>query len=171
MKCYFEHFVITRFQCLHQHLRCPNLTFLRFCLGHGCIHCRILFHQIPFYSLTKSTPQYLMNFIYRGFCNRTGSVHILGTLYCRHFQKILIILFHEMRIDTGELYFADCRQYVIIYQTDISSISRNTPFIMSVNLYILFKEFFQNRAFGNLEFPDGYFILYFFFPFFSILLC
>ena len=76
-----------------------------------------------------------------------------------------------MRIDTGELYFADCRQDVIINQTDISGISRNTPFIMSVNSYILFKEFFQRSAFGNLKFPDGHFILYFFFPFFSILLC
>ena len=112
-----------------------------------------------------------MNFIYRGFCNRTGSVHVLGTLYCRHFQKILIILFHEMRIDTGELYFADCRQYVIIYQTDISGISRNTPFIMSVNFYILFNKFFQNRAFRNLEFPNGHFVLYFFLSSFCILLC
>ena len=59
-----------------------------------------------------------------------------------------------MRIDTGELYFADCRQDVIIYQTDISGISRNTPFIMSVNSYILFKEIFQSSTFGNLNFPD-----------------
>ena len=64
-----------------------------------------------------------------------------------------------MRIDTGELYFADCRQDVIIIQTDISGISRNTPFIMSVNSYILFKEFFQSSALGNLKFPDTFFTL------------
>ena len=53
MKCYFEPFILTRIDCLHQHFRSPDFTLLSFILRQCRICCRILVHHIPLYRLKQ----------------------------------------------------------------------------------------------------------------------
>lgn len=54
MKSYFEHFVITGFQCLHKHICWPDFTLLLLCFWSNCIHIQAISHYIPLYRLGET---------------------------------------------------------------------------------------------------------------------
>ena len=90
-------------------------------------------------------------------------IHISVALYCRHFQKACVILFHEMVIDFRQRSFTDCWKDIVIDQSNISIISRDSPFIMSIDSDILPHKFFHPGTFRDNKGSKRLFIFNFFF--------
>ena len=135
MKCYFEHFIITGFKGLHQHLCCPYFTHFLFGFGYSRINSRILFHQIPFDSLPKTIPKDFINLIHGRLCDFPCSIRFPGTLNLRHFKQLLIIFLHEMCIYGRQPGTAYSRDNVIIYKSDIS-VNKSIPPIYHAHIFL-----------------------------------
>ena len=112
-----------------------------------------------------------MYLIYCTFRDCSCPIRILRTLHCRHFKKILIILLHKMRVDACQFGISDCRKNIIIYQSNITGVSSNPPFVMSIYLHILFNQFFYGSTLWDFKFSDRLLVLDFLFSFFCFFLC
>ena len=105
--------IITNFQSTEQRFGCPDITFLGSVLGQGSVNAGILFHEFPFYSLLKGTPQNLMN---RTDCTGGNKLvlllptHRVSSLI---FEQPLIIPLDHAGGDILQLHRADERSYVI----------------------------------------------------------
>ena len=101
-----------------------------------------------------------MYLIYCTFHDCSCPIRILRALYRRHFKKILLML-----VKFGISY---CEKNVIIYQSNITRISSNTPLIMSIYLHILFNQFFYGSTLWDLKFSNRLLVLDFLFSFFCV---
>ena len=170
MKCNFQPFVFTCINCLHQHFRCPDFPFFCFVLRKCCIYCRVLVHHFPLYGLSETAPQNLVDLMHCRCGDHFVLIHISGALYCRHFQKTCVILFHEMVIDFRQRSFTDCWKDIVIDQSNISIIGRDSPFIMSIDSDILPHKFFHPGTFRDNKGSKRLFIFNFFFSLFCFFL-
>lgn len=75
-----------------------------------------------------------------------------------------------MRIDARQFGISDCRKNIIIYQSNITGVSSNTPLVMSIYLHILFNQFFYGSTLWNFKFSDRLLVLDFLFSFFCFFL-
>ena len=75
-----------------------------------------------------------------------------------------------MRVDACQFGISDCRKNIIIYQSNITGVSSNTPFVMSIYLHILFNQFFYGSTLWNFKFSDRLLILDFLFSLFRLFL-
>lgn len=60
-----------------------------------------------------------------------------------------------MRVDACQFGISDCRKNIIIYQSNITGVSSNPPFVMSIYLHILFNQFFYGSTLWDFKFSDN----------------
>ena len=127
--------ILTNLKSMEESGSIPDLTFLCFRFRDGCIDCRVLFNQIPLYSLMKTAAQDVM-YLFHGCCryvlNLFRATLSCDFVDCRSFQKRHVILLKYSGRDLVQLHGADDRYDIMLDHSCVAAIGGDSPGIFSV---------------------------------------
>ena len=132
------------------------------------MYAGILFHEFPFYSLLKGTPQNLMN---RTDCTGGNKLvlplptHRVSSLI---FEQPLIIPLDHAGGDILQLHRADERSYVIGNQCSVCLIGWKCPFAFSIEGNIFRKQVVKGFALRNYKGSNWFLVFDLFLAIFGI---